>query len=62
MELRTSEDIVKDIQDYFNSYKISRGRWKLEEVSIRINRKSGAIEVLAILLPKIKCKSLSDLG
>jgi len=55
---KTSKDIVKDLRGYFNDPSVNGGRWKLQEVSIKLNRKSKGIEILIILLPHKEVKSL----
>jgi len=59
---KTSEDIIKDLKGYFDDPTVNGNRWKLQEVSIKFNRKNNAIEILTILLPyKKDIKSLAVL-
>jgi len=58
---KTRKEILKDLRTYFESADVNCGRWDVQEVSMILNRKTGAIEVKSILKPNIEYKSLNDL-
>jgi len=58
---KTRKEIISDMAAYFKSSEVNSGRWRVEEVNMKLNPKNDAIEVTTILLPNRKYKSLNDL-
>ena len=58
---KNRKEIISDMAAYFKSVEVNGGRWRVEEVNMKLNRTNEAITVSVTLLPNSKYKSLNDL-